>query len=236
MSRARNVGSLLVMLGFVAFTTATSKPKKNDAGSTTNTPDPLTRPTPPLNATPVDVDLTTMNIVLGCNAKPTNPGCRLLKEFEVADPWLDLPVIDTLWYGEINGIGGAAEGKKELFFVQAGSGSGGFFGAARTLAPDNPKELADALKLLAAVKVNSTVPNSDARKFMAAATPLNVRRGIVRTRGRSQTFLQNPVPFYLRAKGDRLLIVEFSGSFIGHETAKSPGSALAWVGELFRVR
>jgi hypothetical protein len=224
------------MIGFVAFTTATSKPKKNDAGTTTTTPDPLSTPTPPLNTTPADVDLTTLNIVLSCNAKPTNPGCKLLKEFEVADVWFDLPVVDTLWYGEVNGISGAAEGKKELFFVQAGSGSGGFFGAARTLTADNPKELADAQKLLAAVKVNSTVPGSDALRFMRTATPLNVRRGIAKTRGRSQTFLQNPVPVYLRAKGDRLLIVEFSGSFIGHETAKGPGSALAWVGELFRVR
>ena len=239
MSRARSVGSFLVMLGFVAFTTATSKPKKNDAGTTTtNTPtfDPPSTPTPPINAIPVDVDLATLNIVLSCNAKPTNPGCRLIKEFDAADVWFDLPVVDTLWYGEINGVSGAAEGKKELFFVQAGSGSGGFFGAARTLTADNPKELGEAQKLLTAVKLGTTLPNNDALRFMRGATPLNVRRGIARTRGRSQTFLQNPIPVYIRAKGDRLLIIEFSGSFIGHGGGKGPGSALAWVGELFRVR
>ena len=86
------------------------------------------------------------------------------------------------------------------------------------------------------MKVNSTVPNSEALKFMRGVTPSNVRKGIAKTRGRSQTFLQSSVPIYIRAKGDRLLIVEFSGSLLGHESAKGPGSALAWVGELFRFR
>ncbi|HSO32823.1 MAG TPA: hypothetical protein VLT33_09905 [Labilithrix sp.] len=221
------------MIGFVAFTTATSKPKKNDAGSRP-APDPPSTPTSPLSTTPADLDVNALNLTLACAAKPTNPGCRLLKEFDFGETWVDLPALDTLWYGEINGIGGVADAKKELYFLQAGAGSGGFFGAARTLTADNAKELADAQKLLAAVKVNSTVPNSEALKFMRGATPSNVRKGIAKTRGRSQTFLQSSVPTYIRAKGDRLLIVEFSGSLLGHE--KGPGSALAWVGELFRVR
>ena len=100
MNRARKVGSLLVMIGFVAFTTATSKPRKNN-----DRPAPLpdTPPAPTSFATPapVDVDALFLAATLACGGKPANTGCKLLKEFDLAPAWVDLPVEPAVWFGEI---------------------------------------------------------------------------------------------------------------------------------------
>jgi hypothetical protein len=231
MSRARQVGSLLVMAGFLAFTTATSKPKK-DGGAA---PDAASAaPSASQSTSPADVDPTQIASTLGCSGRPGNVGCRLLKEFEGADTWVDLPVVETVWFGESHAIGGLADGKSELFFFQASGGPLGFSGAAQTLLPDNAREAQDAFKLLAATRAGGTVANSEALKFMR--TPASGRRTIVKTRGKSQALAETPTQVFVRAKGDRLLVVEHTGNFLAHETGKGPGSALAWVAELFRLR
>jgi len=235
MSRARQVGSVLVMAGFLAFTTATSRPKK-DAGSDSGA-DAATTPAPSAtsaNAPPADVDPVAISITLGCAGRPGNAGCTLLREFDAADAWVDLPVVETVWFGESHAIGGLADGKSELFFVQVNGGPLGFTGTARTLLPDNAREAQDAFKLLAATRAGTALPNSDALKFMK--TPVDGKRTIVRTRGKSQAFAETPTQVFIRAKGDRLLIVEHTGNFLAHENGKGPGSALAWVSELFRLR
>jgi hypothetical protein len=71
---------------------------------------------------------------------------------------------------------------------------------------------------------------------MRTAPPPGGRHAIVKTSGRSQALSQKPMQVYLRAKGDRLLLVEHTGNFLGHEPGKGPGSALAWVAELHRLR
>lgn len=234
MSRARQVGSLLVMAGFLAFTTATSRPKKDaggEGGADATAPAVSATST---NGPPADVDPVAISATLGCTGRPGNAGCALLREFDGADIWADLPVVETVWFGESHAIGGLADGKSELFFVQVNGGPLGFTGTARTLLPDNAREAQDAFKLLAATRAGTTLPNSDALKFMK--TPVDGKRTIVRTRGKSQAFAETPTQIFIRAKGDRLLIVEHTGNFLAHENGKGPGSALAWVSELFRLR
>ena len=173
-------------------------------------------------------------MTLGCAGRPGNAGCTLLREFDTADAWVDLPVVETVWFGESHAIGGLADGKSELFFVQVNGGPLGFTGTARTLLPDNAREAQDAFKLLAATRAGTTLPNSEALKFMK--TPVDGKRTIVKTRGKSQAFAETPTQVFIRAKGDRLLIVEHTGNFLAHQNGKGPGSALAWVSELFRLR
>lgn len=228
---------MLLMAGFLGLTTATSKPKKDaspDAGAAIPPPAP---PAPaPTSTSPADIDPLAILLTLNCGSKPGNAGCRLLEEFQSADVWVDLPITETVWFGESNAIGGLADGKKELFFLQVGGSAAGFSASARALLPDNAREAQDAFKLLAATKTGGSVPNSEAAKFMKAASPAATKRSIVKTRGKSQAFLQTPAQVYIRAKGDRLLLVEHTGNFLAHDSAKGPGSALAWVAELHRLR
>jgi hypothetical protein len=240
MSRARQVGSLLLMAGFLALTTATSKPKRStpdaDADGASAAPAPTGASAAPKTTSPADLEPLAVLVSLGCRAKPGNVGCRLLEEFDGAETWIDLPITETVWFGETNAIGGIADGKKELFFLQVGGTSAGFTGSARTLLPDNAREAQDAFKLLAATKAGGSVPSSEAARFMRTATPPAGKRAIVKTRGRSQAFAQTPTQVYIRAKGDRLLLVEHTGNFLSHEAGKGPGSALAWVAELHRLK
>ena len=235
MSRARQVGSVLVMAGFLAFTTATSRPKKDaaDSGADAAAPSPSSSPSS-ANASPADVDPSAISVTLGCGGRPGNAGCTLLREFDGAESWVDLPVVETVWFGESHAIGGLADGKSELFYVQVNGGSLGFTGTARTLLPDNAREAQDAFKLLAATRAGTALPASNALKFMK--TPADGKRTIVRTRGKSHAFAETPTQVFIRAKGERLLIVEHTGNFLAHENGKGPGSALAWVSELFRLR
>jgi hypothetical protein len=233
MSRARQVGSLLVMAGFLAFTTATSKPKKDvDSGAADAAPSPSSTST--LNTSPADIDPNAIATTLGCDSKPGNIGCKLLKDFDAADTWVGLPIAETVWFGETNAIGGIADGKKEFFYLQVSGGPLGFTGAAHTLLPDNAREAQDAVKLLTATRLGSTVPSSEALKFMK--TPSGGRRTILKTRGKSQSLSETPPQVFIRARGDRLFIVEHTGNFISHEGGKGPGSALAWVAELNLLR
>jgi hypothetical protein len=233
MSRARQVGSLLVMAGFLAFTTATSKPKKDvDSGAADGAPPPTSSSTQ--NTSPADIDPIAIATTLGCDSKPGNVGCKLLKDFDAADTWVGLPIAETVWFGETNAIGGIADGKKEFFYLQVSGGPLGFTGAARTLLPDNAREAQDAAKLLTATRLGTTVPNSEALKFMK--TPSDGRRTILKTRGKSQSLSETRPQVFIRARGDRVFIVEHTGNFISHESGKGPGSALAWVAELNLLR
>jgi hypothetical protein len=236
MSRARQVGSLLVMAGFLALTTATSKPKKDTDATPSATPPVAPVPTPSASASagPADVDPNAIATTLGCEGRPGNVGCKLLKDFETADAWSGSPVPETVWFGESNAIGGIADGKKEFFYLQASGGPLGFTADVHTLMPDNAREAQDAVKLLTALRLGSTVPGSKALEYMKI--PASGRRTIVKTNGKSQVLATTPPQVFIRQRGDRLYVVEHNGNFIAHETGKGPGSALAWVAELIMLR
>jgi hypothetical protein len=230
----RHVVSLLAMGGFLALATATSKPRKDTADAGDAAP-----PSPPPSAQtagPNDLEPLRVFATLGCDAKPANLGCSLLKEFEGGSSWVALPFPEEVWFGESTAIGGIADGKKELFFLQVSGSPAGFVGSARTLLPDNAREARDAAALLAATRLGNALPNSQAAAFMKTSAPVGGRRTLVKTSGKSQAFAQTPTQVFIRAKGERLLVVEHNGNFLSHDSPKGPGSALAWVAELFRVR
>jgi hypothetical protein len=241
MSSWRKVGSFALMVGFLALTTATSKPKKTSSSSgyvppptyTPTTTTPTTSPTPtskPLGARPADVDIVEINNTLGCSRTSTKPGCRLLTEFDDADTWSDMPIIDAVWYGEATAIGGDVDGKKDLFFLQIGAGTtpATFLAAVKTLVPDNDKEKQEATRLLWAVKGGGAVPGSESAKFMKRSG--GERKLVQLTRGKSHALEGQGV--YIRKKGLRVLVVEYTGgSPIGHRI----GSAKAWVAETWKL-
>ena len=119
----------------------------------------------------------------------------------------------------------------------AGRGAGNFTAVGRSLLPDNAKQTADAQKLLAATKAGLALPGSEAAAFMRTTPPpIGGRRAILRSTGRSQALQQFPTQTFIRKKGNRLLIVERTGSPLGHDSLKGPGTALTWVAELFPLK
>jgi hypothetical protein len=222
MSRTRPLLSLAVIALFLGFTTASSKPKKEDA-TTSDAP------------AVADLDLAALTKTLGCDKKPTHAGCKLLAEFGGASAALDLSGADSVWYGETVGIGGAADGKTDFYFLQVGTQGGLLKGSARSLLPENPKETDDATRLLAATKGGSSLPSSDAAKFIRTATPPRGKETISKTHGTSSKLSASS--HYVRRSGDRLLIVEYDGTPIDHGTANiHRPSGDAWVAELWKLR
>lgn len=224
-----------MMVGFLALTTATSKPKKTssfDAGTVTPTvPTTVATPTSePLGASPADVDVVQINNSLGCSRTSTKPNCRLLTEFDDATTWSDMPILDSVWFGESIGIGGDADGKKDFFFMQIGAGStpATFLAAEASLDPGNEKEKQEATRLLWTTKAGGAAPNSEVAKFMRRHS-LD-RKLVQMTRGKSHK-LQG-ITVFVRKKGPRVLLVEYNnGSTITHTI----GGAKAWVAELWKL-
>jgi hypothetical protein len=65
---------------------------------------------------------------------------------------------------------------------------------------------------------------------MRGAAPPGGLRNIVKTKGRSHVLVDVPSKVFLRRTGNRLLILEYSGTPIGHSGAGAT-SALAWIAE-----
>lgn len=225
--RSRHIASLFVVIGFTVMLAATSKPKKDDAP-----PQPTAKNAPvvPGVGVPVDIDIVNVTMATGCDKKPAHAGCKLLRDFDGAEPYVDMPKTKVVWYGESIGLGGAGDAKVEPFFVQVAPTQAGFGASARSLIPENAKEKKDAADLLAAVKVGHSIPASEAAAFMRNATPPHGMLNVVLTKGRSHALVETPTKVYLRRTGNRLLVLEYSGSPLGHDSA---GGAVAsgWIAE-----
>lgn len=228
--RARHVASFFVVLGFTVMLAATSKPKKGDDAPPTATATAKNAPALAGAGVPADVDIVLVTTASGCDKKPTHAGCKLLKEFDAADPYVDMPKTKVVWYGESYGLGGAGDGKVEPFFVQVAPTSAGFGASARSLIPENAKEKKDAADLLAAVKAGRAQPTSAAADFMRNAAPPHGMLNVVLTKGRSHVLVDTPPKVFLRRTGNRLLVLEYSGSPLGHDSAGG-AAASAWIAE-----
>jgi hypothetical protein len=235
MGYARQLGSLVVMAGFLVLTTATKQKRSEPAPDAAAASGSSAITAPAADAAPNDVDPRAVASTLGCASKVANAGCSLLDDFATASTWTQFPLSDDVWFGETNGIGGIADGKKELLYLQVTRRAGGFSASAHTLIAEDPKSAQDAAKLLAATRLGNPLPTSAAGTFMRSSSG-GAMLPLLRTRGASQTLVQTPPQVFIRAKGDRVLIVEYTGNFLAHESAKGPGSALAWVGEVYRLR
>ena len=228
--RGRAWASLGVIVVFTTMLAATSKPKGSGSSGTSGS----TGPTGPGVTNPADVDTVLLTSVTGCDKKPASTGCKLLKDFDQADAYVDLPSSKVVWFGESYALG-ATDGAKEPFFANIEKTATGFGGAARSLIPENPKEKKDSDDLLAATKAARAVPTSEAARFMRTATPVGGLRNIVKTKGRSHAFVEAPTKVYLRRLGDRLLILEYSGSPLGHDSAGGQ-AATAWIAQTWILK
>jgi hypothetical protein len=237
--RVRAWASFGVIAAFTLMLAATSKPKSGSSGSSgttgTSGSSGASGTAESTNRIPADIDLVLVTTSTGCDKKLTSPGCKLLRDFDQADTYVDFPVTKIVWFGESYGLGGAGDAAKEPFFVNVEKGAAGFAGAARTLIPENPKEKKDSDTLLAATKAGHSVPNSEAAKFMLDAKPPGGLLTIVKTKGRSHALSEIPTKVYVRRLGDRLLILEYTGSPIGHDRAGGV-AATAWIAETWPLK
>jgi len=230
--RARDALSLAILVGFTFMLAGTSKSKSS---STSPTPTPATTPgiiTAETMGTQEDIDLAKMGSLARCATQTTHPACRLLKDFEAAGTYSEA-ASKILWFGESIGIGGSADATREPFFVQIETTPTGPAGAARTLIYDNAAERADGNALLAAVKVGRTVPGSKSAAFMRTVPPPGGPKRLLKVRGRSLAFVETPLKTYVRRIGNRLIVLEFDGSLLGHD--RTTLTAQAWIAETFIV-
>ena len=106
------------MLGFTLMLAATSKAKKPDEVP----PAPSAKNAPAVHGSgvPADVDIVLVTSATGCDKKPAHAGCKLLKEFDGAEPYVDMPKTKVVWYGESIGLGGAGDAKVSWFAPTVG--------------------------------------------------------------------------------------------------------------------
>lgn len=236
--RLRAVASFGVIVGFTLMLAATSKPKSGSSSSSgassSSGPSGATGTSGGTMTIPPDVDLVLVTSATGCDKKPASVGCKLLRDFDQADAYVDLPASKAVWFGESYALG-ASDGAKEPFFANIEKTATGFGGAARSLIPENPKEKKDSDDLLAATKAARAVPTSEAATFMRTAAPVGGFRTVVKTKGRSHALLDVPTKVYLRRIGDRLLILEYSGSPLGHDSAGGQ-AATAWISQTWILK
>lgn len=228
--RLRGWISFGVIAGFSLMLAATSKSKPGTGSSSTSG-----GADPTLGVKP-DIDIVLVTSAVGCDKKPSATGCKLLRDFDAADTYVDVPLTKVVWYGESYGLGGGAtDTTKEPFFVNVEKTSTGFGAAARSLIPENPKEKVDSDNLLVATKAGRAVPTSEAASFMRTAAPPGGLRNMVKTKGRSHVLVEVPSKVYFRRTGNRLLILEYSGSPIGHDRAGGV-AAMAWIAETWILK
>ena len=234
--RHRGWISFGVIVAFSLMLAATSR-RRDDGASMDAKPTPAKSSSSGEPETMVlpDVDVMLVTTKTGCDTNPATAGCKLLRDFDQADAYADLPATKIVWFGESYGLGGAGEGAKEPFFVNVENRAAAHAGAARTLIPENPKEKKDAESLLVATKAGRALPNSEAAKFMIDSKPPGGLLTLVRTKGRSYVLKETPPKVYLRRLGDRVLILEYSGSPIGHDRAGGV-EAMAWIAETWAVK
>lgn len=232
--RLRNALSFAVVCGFTLMLAGTSK-----SGSSSPSPRPAPVPTPvttnsPLPGASPDVDLAAVNAAANC-PKSGLSACRLLTDFALGTPYIDTPAGNgnVVWYGETTGLGGPGNGKKEFFFVQVESTPQGANASPRSLIPSNAKETKEASDLVAALRGSKAVPNNSALAYIKSAGG-NMKH-LIRSSGQSTEFeTELPRMTYMRRIGNRLLVLEYTGSPLGHGGTGAV-SANGWIAETWVV-
>lgn len=247
----RHAGGALVLGAFLLFNTATSKAP---------VPGPMPGPAPvyadaaPMEARPpahsaaTDLDVPGATRAL-CAARAGEP-CRILSEFATATELKDLPTTgQDVWYGFSYAIGGTADKKRELFFLQIQRGYTpspepsldpavlDVSGSGRALIPDDASEEKDAVALYTAVKKGDPAPKGSKTAEYVRSNAPKEWRAMVKTTGASIGLLLGPGQphVFVRKAGDRVLVVEYDGgALLGH--ADKGVSAKAWCAELWKLQ
>lgn len=238
MDRLRNALSFAVVCGFTLMLAGTSKSSNTTAPSPSPSPMPNTTPTTVSN-TPApsgspDVDLAAVNALVKCPGSG-HVACRLLTDFALGTPYNDTPSSgnNVLWYGETTGIGGPGSGRKEFFFVQVEGTPDGPNASPRSLIPSNPKETKEASDLVFALKNNKPLPNNSALTYIKTVGG-NMKK-MIKSSGTSMEFqTELPRMTYMRRIGNRLIILEYTGSGLGHGGTGAV-SANGWIAETWVV-
>jgi hypothetical protein len=200
------------------------------------------------HASAVDLDLPAATRAL-CTGRAGEP-CRILSEFATATELKDLPATgQDVWFGFSYAIGGTADKKREMFFLQVQRGYTpspeptldpaviDVSGSARALVPDDPSEEKDAVALLMALRKGDPAPaKSTAAEYLKTDAPKEWR-AMVKTTGASIGLLMGAGDphVFVRKAGTRVLVVEYDGGkLLGH--ADKGISAKAWCAELWKLK
>lgn len=183
---------------------------------------------------PADLDVEETLGSVKCKKNDERKGCECLRDFESAKAFEGVPDDgQTTWVGRTYAVGGSGDGKKQYFFAQFKPGKGNV----RVLFPENDDEEADAKALVKAVSSGEKAPkNSEAAKFVKTATPEHGYSDIAQTKGTSLKLDADEGIAYLRADGDRLLVVEASDGELAMTFKDQKLSAKVFCSELWKLR
>lgn len=234
----RHVASALVLGSFLAFNTATSKPKGSGGGTATASPPPATATAPPRGRHGVDVDLGDVRSAAGCSSGSKTDGCDCLSDFAKGAKWSPLPKGKESFAGRTYGLGGPASGRKNFFFltVKPLPGPTGLGGLGSVLIADTPGEVKDAEGMVSALERGRPAPpTSGAAKFIRGYEPPDYTE-MIPTDGPSFDLTQSGVETYVREMGDRVLIVEYDDGNLVGIGEKVADKAKVWCSELYPLK
>ncbi|MGZ5969711.1 MAG: hypothetical protein ACXWP4_18690 [Polyangiales bacterium] len=203
---------------------------------------------------PKDVDVDAVLSDVKCKSDDDRKGCSCLREFDSAKAFDDLPDDGgSTWVGRTYALGGSGDGTKQYFFLQLKSGKADddtiesaklkadavldVKASARALFPENDDEEADAKSLVKAASGGAKAPkDSEAAKFVRTSKPENGYHPVAKTKGKSKIIAEEHGAAYMRADGDRLLLVEAGEGDINMGDKKKKLTAKAFCTELWKVR
>lgn len=246
----RHLATTAVLGAFLALNTATSKrpvPGGGPGPAPVYADAAIAAPALP-HATAADLDVAAATRAL-CTGRAGDP-CRILAEFASATELKELPATgQDVWFGFSYALGGTADKRRELFFLQIQRGYTpspdpaldsavlDVSGSARTLTPDGAAEDKDAIALLMALRKGDPAPPANkAAEYMTTNAPKQWR-AIVGTAGGSLALLTDASAphIFVRKSGKRVLVVEYDrGKLFGH--ADKGLFAKAWCAELYKLQ
>ena len=203
---------------------------------------------------PKDLDVEDRTSSVKCKSDDDRKGCSCLADFDKAKTFDDFPDDgSTLWVGRTYALGGSGDGTKQYFFMQLKAGKAedeaietaklkaeavlDFKGSVHALFPENDDEETDAKAVVKAASSGGKVDKeSEAVKFMRGLKPDHGYAPFAKTKGVSKLLGDEHGTAYLRADGDRALLVEAGEGEIDMGWKKKKLSAKLFCSELWKVR
>lgn len=135
---------------------------------------------------------------------PKDHAVRLLGEYRDAEPITPPASGEELWFGRSYGVNADTTSGEGFVYVRLRPGAGFSTG----LEPESGQEEADAQSLLDAVMGGKPAPAGNASlRYMRGAEPKEPFAPLVKTGGKSMA-VSAKSPFWLRRKGNRMLLIE----------------------------
>lgn len=227
----RHLAAAGVLGFFLMLNTATSSPRRTplppwDAGAGA-VDAAIVDAGPDSIGAMLEPDDGTIRAMIGCVAAKKE-GCRIFDDFVsgTLPKTATLPKERAVWFGKAYGVGGKGDGKTVFAFLAAeNTGRKGAYEQLEEV--DGP----DAEALFGRVSKGSAAGASVAFGFMKGATPSDGFHPLMPAAVSLR--IRAAVPAWVRQKGDRWIVLEYTGSPI----AKHGGvEALAWLAELWLAK